>query len=480
MKPNPTIFQSVIPVLALFLCLLFGAVYWGFSDALLITSLLFAAIAAGVLAYTQGKYWDDIQNETGAKIAGALPAIIILLAIGILVGSWMFSGTIPFMVYWGIEFVSPRFIVLTAFLATAAMSMASGTSWGSAGTMGVALMATAAALDAPLATTAGAIVSGAYFGDKMSPMSDSTNISAIGAGADLYDHIGNMIYTALPSFTIAFVAYLVVGLMFTGQAAAVPDSARIVQTEIGQVFNIGFLSMIPPLIAVFGMFRKYPAALVIVASSIAALTVGMVSNGFGFQDALKVVVGGFNITMAGADTVVSDATKSLLNRGGLSSMTGTLLFIISAFLMAAAMEVSGALQTLLNALLRRIKSTFSLIAATMTAGATLISMTSHGGVTALIVGNLFRDSFKQRNLAPQNLSRSIEDSVTIVEPLLPWTVSAVFMAATLGVPTLEYAPWAVFCFLGPVFSLLYAATFDRTGLGLQLLDRGESRQKQAR
>ncbi len=480
MEAKPTIFQSLIPILALFLCLLFGAIYWGFSDSLLICSLLFAALLAGVLAYAQGKNWDDIQTETGAKIAAALPAIIILLAIGILVGSWMFSGTIPFMVYWGIEFVSPRFIVLTAFLATAAMSMASGTSWGSAGTMGVALMATATALDAPLATTAGAIVSGAYFGDKMSPMSDSTNISAIGAGADLYDHIGNMIYTAVPSFAIAFVAYLIVGLMFSGEMTAVPDSARIVQKEISGVFNLGVLAVIPPLIAVFGMIRKYPAALVIVASSSAALAVGMISNGFGFQDGLKVVVSGFNITMAGAEVPVSDATKSLLNRGGLSSMTGTLLFIISAFLMAASMEVSGALRTLLNALLTRIRSTFSLIAATMTAGATLISMTSHGGVTALIVGNLFRDSFKKRNLAPQNLSRSIEDSVTIVEPLLPWTVSAVFMATTLGVKTLEYAPWAIFCFLGPVFSLIYAATFDKTGFGLMHQDSQANRPKHAR
>ncbi|NNF00330.1 MAG: Na+/H+ antiporter NhaC [Pyrinomonadaceae bacterium] len=467
MKPNPTIFRSLLPILALFFCLLFGAIFWGFSDALLITSLLFAAFAAGILAYSQGKNWDDIQKETGVKIAGALPAIIILLAIGILVGSWMFSGTIPLMVYWGIEIVSPRYIVLTAFLATAAMSMASGTSWGSAGTMGVALMATAAALDAPLATTAGAIVSGAYFGDKMSPMSDSTNISAIGAGADLYDHIGNMVYTAFPSFTVALIAYLTLGVFYTGDVAAVPDSARVIQKEISGVFNLGFVAVIPPFIAVTGMIKRYPAALVILTSSVAALIIGVISNGFGFQDALKVVVSGFSVSMAGADANIGEGARSLLDRGGLSSMTGTLLFIISAFLMAAALEVSGALNTLLNALLARIKSTFSLIAATMTAGATLISMTSHGGVTALIVGNLFQDSFKEKELAPENLSRSIEDSVTIVEPLLPWTVSAVFMATTLGVPTVEYAPWAIFCFLGPVFSLVYAATFDRTGFGLK-------------
>ncbi|MCB1025737.1 MAG: Na+/H+ antiporter NhaC, partial [Acidobacteria bacterium] len=291
MKPNPTVSQSMVPILALFLSLLTGAVFWGFSDALLISSLLFAAIIAGILAYTQGKNWDDIQIETGAKIAGALPAIVILLAIGILVGSWMFSGTIPFLVVWGIEFVSPRYIVLTAFLATAAMSMASGTSWGSAATMGVALMATAAALEAPLAITAGAVVSGAYFGDKMSPMSDSTNISAIGAGADLYDHITSMVYTALPSFCFAFITYLIVGLIYGNDSVSgIPDSARIVQSELQTVFKPGLPALLPPLIAIVGMIRKYPAALVILASSLAALAIGMISNGFGGHDALKLVV----------------------------------------------------------------------------------------------------------------------------------------------------------------------------------------------
>jgi NhaC family Na+:H+ antiporter len=151
-------------------------------------------------------------------------------------------------------------------------------------------------------------------------------------------------------------------------------------------------------------------------------------------------------------------------------MAFTLLFIFSAFLMAAAMEVSGALGRLLNAMLSRVRSVFTLVAATMASGATLISMTSHGGVTALIVGNLFRKPFRERNLAPQNLSRSIEDSVTIVEPLLPWTVSAVFMATTLGVPTTSYAPWAIFCFTGSIFSLTYAFFFERTGIGLKTLD----------
>lgn len=468
-RSEPGIAESCLPILALFLALLSGVLTSGFSDALLISSLLFAALVAGAIAFRHGYGWNDVQAETGKKLASALPAIIILLAIGILIGSWMFSGTIPALVYYGIELISPRFIVLTAFLATAAMSLASGTSWGSAGTIGVALMATAAALEAPLAMTAGAVVSGAYFGDKMSPISDSTNISAIGAGADLYDHIAGMVYTALPSFVVAFLIYLVAGLSGSfGTGAEIPGEARQVQKNIAASFDLGILAFLPPAIAIAGMVRRYPAALVIFASSIVALAVGVFANGFAPPDALKAAITGFSVEMIGGNAVsISDSTRSLLNRGGMASMAFTLLFIVSAFLMAAAMEVSGALSRLLNALLSRARSVFTLIAATMASGATLISMTSHGGVTALIVGNLFRKPFDDMQLSRRNLSRSIEDSVTIVEPLLPWTVSAVFMATTLGVPTVEYAPWAFFCFTGALFSLGIAFFYKWTGFGIR-------------
>lgn len=165
----------------------------------------------------------------------------------------------------------------------------------------------------------------------------------------------------------------------------------------------------------------------------------------------------------------SDMLQTLLNRGGVNSMSTTLIIIVAAFLLAAGMNVSGALDKLLQTMLARVQSVFGLIAATLASGATMIALTSHGGVTALIVGGLFQDSYRDRGLAPENLSRSLEDSVTILEPLLPWTVSAIFMATTLGVPTVEYMPWAVFCMTGWIFSLLLAAFYTRTGFGLKSL-----------
>jgi NhaC family Na+:H+ antiporter len=209
------------------------------------------------------------------------------------------------------------------------------------------------------------------------------------------------------------------------------------------------------------------------ASSLVALGVGIGGQGFGVASAAGAAVRGFEPAMLvelGADpATLSPALLRLLHRGGLYSMAPTLVVILAAFLFAAGLEVSGALDRILRALLASVRSVFGLIAATMAAGGAMISLTSHGGVTALVVGEMFQEAYRRRGLAPQNLSRSLEDSVTIVEPLLPWTVSAIFMATTLGVPTLSYLPWAAFCYGGPIFSLTYAALFTRTGFGIRRL-----------
>ena len=192
-------------------------------------------------------------------------------------------------------------------------------------------------------------------------------------------------------------------------------------------------------------------------------------QGFSADAALATFVTGFDISAVDSAHAPSDSVRNLLNRGGVFSMAPTLMFIIAAFLLAACMEISGALDTLLTSLLSTVRSAFGLVAATMSAGAMMVAMTSHGGVTSLIVGGLFRQPFADRNLAPENLSRAIEDSVTVTEPLMPWTVSGLFMATTLGVATLSYLPWAVFCFLGPFFSLAFAAAYGMTGFGLKKL-----------
>ncbi len=467
-KPRLPLALAMTPIAVLFGAILTGVLTLGFSSDLLLASILLAAAAAGALAVRQGKTWSDIQAAAGRRIADALPAILILLSIGALLGSWMFSGSIPLMVTLGLDLINPGFIALTAFIATALMSVISGTSWGSAGTIGVAFMGAAEAMGLPLAPVAGAVVSGAYFGDKLSPLSDMTNIAAIGAGAELYAHIRHMLYTSLPPALIAAVVFAVAGLAGPGADSAALAEAASLKATLGTIYHLNVLAAVPLIAAIAGIAFRLPAALVIIASSVIALLIGVFVQGFPVGAAIATFVSGFDIERVYAGAV-SDSLRNLLNRGGVMSMATTLMFIITAFLLAASMEISGALDAILKALLSTVRSAFGLIGATITAGLMMIAMTSHGGVTSLIVGGLFRDSYAERGLAPENLSRAIEDSVTVTEPLMPWTVSALFMAGVLGVATVEYLPWAVFCYLGPVFSLILAALYVTAGWGLKPL-----------
>ena len=466
-----TLLEALLPLAALVVLLVAGALTIGLTGELLVTVILIAAATAGLIAARHGVSWNDIQASTGAKIAAVLPALLILLSIGMLIATWVLSGTIPWLVFWGVRLVRPELLVITAFLATAVMSLCTGTSWGSAGTIGVALMGMAAALDAPLAATAGAVVSGAYFGDKLSPLSDSTNICAIGADAPLYAHIRHMLYTAGPSFIVALLVYALAARMSPLSGDGLPASARVLLGELDAVFRLHWIVLLPPAVVIWSIMRSTPAALAIALSSVVAAAIGVFVQGFGVQDAVSAAVAGFRVDMAAAAGVETDALSpaftTLVQRGGLYSMATTLIVVISAFLLAGAMDAAGALDLLIRRMLGAVRSVFGLIAATMAAGATMIGLTSHGGVTALVIGGLFQPAYRERGLDTVNLSRSLEDSVTITEPLMPWTVSAVFMATTLGVPTVQYAPWAVFCYGGPVFSLLIAGLYRYSGFGIR-------------
>ena len=455
-------------MLALFLL---GVTFLEFTAELLVLVLLGAAAVAGAVAARHGRGWEDVQRSTGEKLAAVLPALLILLAIGALIASWTLSGTIPFLVYWGVRLVEPRYLVPAAFVATALMSLATGTSWGSAGTIGVALTGTAAALGAPLAATAGAVVSGAYLGDKMSPLSDSTNICAIAAGAPLFAHIRHMLWTAGPSFAMALVVYMVLGGGAPPGEGPPPETSTLMK-DLEAVFDLGGWTLLPAAVVVTAIATRVPPAPAIALSSLVALGVGITVQPFSLQDGLTALVAGFRADMLPSAAVgaagVGEAFLRLTERGGLHAMAPTLVVVIAAFLLAGAMDVSGALDLIIARMLAAVRGVFGLIGATMSAGATMIALTSHGGVTSLVIGGLFQPAYRDRGLAPENLSRSLEDSVTITEPLMPWTVSAVFMATTLGVPTSQYAPWAVFCWGGPCFSLLLAGLWRRTGLGIRL------------
>lgn len=470
MKPL-SLFEALLPLLALGALLVASAVFLEVNGQILVLVILAAAAVAGLVAVRNGATWEDIQRVTGERIATVLPVLLILLAIGMLIATWVISGTIPYIVYWGIHLVRPDLLAVTAFLATAVMSLCTGTSWGSAGTIGVALMGMAIALNAPLPIIAGAVVSGAYFGDKMSPLSDSTNICAIAADVPLYRSIRHLLFTAIPSFIACLIVYSLVSLRSPVDPGGLPETARVLVRDIEGTFVLSWVVLIPLFVVLWGILRRYPPALAIVLGSLVAIVVAISVQEIAVASALSAAVGGVRAGMLDVDGTPGTAFLTLTERGGLESMASTLIVVIAAFLLAAAMEVSGALALLIGRMLAAVTSVFRLIAATMAAGATMIALTSHGGVTALVIGGMFQPAYRERDLAPENLSRSLEDSVTITEPLMPWTVSAIFMATTLGVPTAQYAPWAVFCYGGPVFSLLIAALYRRSGFGIRRLDQ---------
>jgi NhaC family Na+:H+ antiporter len=466
---------ALLPLLVMLACLVAGSRIMPLDAPLLVTAMLVAAAVAGAIAWRRGHGFDEIQRIMGEKLAAALPVLLILLSIGLLIGSWVASGTIPMLVHLGLEWIDPRFLLITGFLVTCGMSLATGTSWGSAGTIGVALMGMALALDVNLAAMAGAVISGAYVGDKLSPLSDSTNICAIAAGADLYKHIRHLMYTSIPSFLVCCVAYTAAGLTMHAPAAAAVGEAPALGGELSRAFDLSLWTLLPPLVVGICMWKKVAPTLAMCLSSLTAILVAIAVQGMSLAPAIESAINGFRHGMlplfSAADAAApSAAFVKLVDRGGLYSMIGTFVVILAAFLLAAALEASGALRRILEALLAAARGVFGLIAATAAAAATMIALTSHNGVTALVVGELFQPAYRQRKLAAINLSRTLEDAATITEPIMPWTVSAVYMATTVGVPTIEYAPWAVFCYAGPVFTLLIAGTYSKTGFGIAPLE----------
>ena len=280
-KKKPSFFLAVLPILAMILLLGVGYAVMGLSPEVL---MLVSAAVAAVIAVSLGYTWDDIMNSIVGKLSKTMPAIFILIIVGFLIGSWMIGGTIPMMVYYGLKIISPRYIAVTSFLVTAVVSLCTGTSWGSAGTIGVALMGVAAGMGAPLPLVAGAVVSGAYFGDKMSPLSDTTNLAPIAAGSKLYDHIGHMFYTTIPGCIICLIVYTIAGFSLAGGGAvATPEKVDTILTTLEGMFRFNPLVILPPIIVLYGSIRKKPTIPVMLISSVVAFFNATVFPAFSLQ-----------------------------------------------------------------------------------------------------------------------------------------------------------------------------------------------------
>lgn len=450
---------ALLPIVAMLTLLVMG---YGQFKLPIESLLLVSAAVATAVAYWQGYHWVEIMDAIVAKLAKAMPVILILICVGGMIGAWMLSGTIPYMVYWGLKLISPQYIVITAYLITCVTSVCTGTSWGTVGTVGVALMGVAAGLDVSLAVTAGAVVSGAYFGDKLSPLSDSTNFAAIVAETDLYSHIRHLMYTTLPSFALAAGIYLFVGYAHLPSHTANLNKVNQIIASIAHLYHLNVLLLLPPILVLWGAITKRPVIPVMLAASVVAIGIGISLQGFTLQQGCISFIQGFTTSMfaaLGIDVtgLLSDIPR-LLDRGGMFSIMSTILLVLCAFSFAGALTLTGALTVIINRLLKAIRGVGQLIAATVATTLLVTGATSDGKLALLIPAELFRESYLRMGLDTRNLSRTVEDAGTVTEPLLPWTSAGVYMASTLGVSTLDFVPWAIQCYAAVLFALIYGFT----------------------
>lgn len=456
---QPTLFLALLPIVTMILLLCLGYVLFELPPEPLI---IISTVVAGIIAIKLGHSYDDIMGSIAQKIAKTMPAILILITVGFMIGAWMIGGTIPMMIYYGLDIINPQFLLITAFIVTSIVSLCTGTSWGSAGTIGVAFMGVGAGLDVNLAAVAGAVVAGAYFGDKLSPLSDTTNLAALSTGVNLYEHIGHVLYTTVPSFIVAGTVFLITGFNSGGADVAIPEKVVTIMDTLSTIFNWNLLLLLPVLIVLYGSIRKKPTIPVMLISSFVALANGMIFQGFTLHDVISSVINGFDVAMVNvqgfnAAAVLPDIPR-LLNRGGMNSMMGTLLICFCAITFAGTISLTKSLELIVNKILKYVRSTGSLILATIATGLTMIGVTSNGQVSILMPGEMLREAYIRRGLHPKNLGRTIEDSASIVEPILPWTAAGAYMAGTLGVATLSYLPWAILCWTGIIFATIWGFT----------------------
>ena len=467
----PTILEALIPVVAMLLVLFIGKGVLGFSTEPL---LIIVACVAAFVAWRVGCTWDDMLDEISQKIAKGMPAILILITVGAMVGTWMASGTIPMMIYYGVQIVSPKWLLVTAFLITCLVSVATGTSWGSVATMGVALMGIASALGVNPAATAGAVIAGSYFGDKISPLSDTTNLAPLAAGSNLYEHIGHMFWTTVPASIVSLVVYAVVGLNANTAAGATSEAVTNMMAQLDQMYDWNILILLPVILVLAGSLLKLPTIPVMILSTVVAGVEGIFMQGISLGNVLTSTVSGFNVTMItrpgfDAANAAFEVTK-LLNRGGMNGIMSTTLLVFCAFCFAGIMSRAGCLEVVLKAILSVAKTTGSLILATVISCITMALTTGNSYLSILIPGEMFRDAYKERGLHPKNLSRTLEDAGTVFVPLVPWSAAGAYMTATLGVETLDYLPWAILCYTGFIFAIIYGYT----GIGIAKLPKEEA------
>jgi Na+:H+ antiporter, NhaC family len=444
-KRDPYIWEALISILGLIFFISLAILRYEADPHVPILLGVFVAAVVGLRA---GFSWKEIETGMLDGITNSLQAIVILAIIGILIGVWILSGVVPTLLYYGLKILHPSIFLPATLIICSITSLATGTSWGTAGTIGIALIGIGEGLGFPLPIVAGAVLSGAYFGDKMSPLSDTTNMAPAMVGTDLYTHIKHMSFTTGVSYGITLVIEIILSFFYGGGQANL-EKVNQIMTGIDAQFSINPLLLIPPLIIIALAFRKIPAVPGIVIGIITAGILGVILQGNTFGSLLSAAYGGY------ASSSGVEAVDNLLTKGGFESMMYTVSLVICAMMFGGIMEKTNQVRVVVSVILKKAQSTGSLITATiLTAiGANLILCEQYMAI--VMTSKMYAQSYKDRGLHPKNLSRAVEDSATVTANLVPWNSGGAYMAATLGVPTIAYLPFNFFCWISPIVSMLY-------------------------
>lgn len=461
---NQSFFGALLPIIFLIALLSFNVYLYG-DDSLggaNQLALLLSAAFATIMGLKSGTSWKSILKVVSNSIASTTPAIIILLLIGSLAGTWLISGIVPTMIYYGLQMLNPKIFLVAAAIICAIVSLASGSSWSTIATVGIALLGIGNALDISNGLTAGAIISGAYFGDKMSPLSDTTNLAPAMAGTDLFTHIRYMMYTTIPSFVISLLIFLFIGLSMDNTQNS--DDITNLLMAIESSFNISPWLFLVPVIVLLLIMKKIPALPALFAGTLLGGIFAII-----FQPHLIIELSGIDsnffqasyvsiINAMGSETSINTSNEminDLLSSGGMYGMLNTIWLIICAMCFGGVMEASGALKKISQSIIQYAESTGSVIATTACTCLFFNVTASDQYLSIVVPGRMYADTFKDKGLAPENLSRTLEDSGTVTSVLVPWNTCGATQSAVLGVATMTYLPFCFFNIISPLMTILY-------------------------
>lgn len=463
MKRQPTFLESISTIIVMVIVVTTGFVIFNIPIQVL---LLISSAYAACIAYRVGLRWEDLEEGISKRLNTAMPAIFIILAVGIIVGSWMFSGTVPALIYYGLNFLNPSYYLVPAFIISAITSVATGTAWGSASTAGIALISIGNQLGIDSGMAAGAIIAGAVFGDKMSPLSDTTNLAALVTKVNIFAHIKSMMWTTIPASIIGLIVWFFAGLRYHSQTN--PKQIEQLLHELAKIYHINVFVWIPLIVIIICLLCKISTVPAMLISSLSALLVGTFNNHFNIVDGFKATFNGFSHTMTN-HSHVSNNVKALIEQGGMMSMTEIIVTIFCGYAFAGIVERTGCLDVLLKTVSKGVNSVGTLILITVVCCLMLVFAAGVASIVIIMVGVLMKEMFEERQLSQTVLSRTLEDSSTMVLPLIPWGTSGIYYAQQLNVNVNDFFIWTVPCYICAIIAVIYGFT----GIGIKKINKNE-------